>query len=74
VSPRDVFIGVPAARSGREANLFASPFSGSFQFPHSKWQLENLRGPGSLWSVRSGLTWSKQNWECSAFVSVNWVA
>jgi len=33
VSPRDVFIGEPAANSGREAVFFASAFPGSLQFP-----------------------------------------
>jgi len=30
---RDVFIGGPAARSGREAYLFASTFSGNLPYP-----------------------------------------
>ena len=33
VSSRDVFIGGPAARSGREAYLFASIFSGNLPYP-----------------------------------------
>jgi len=33
VSPRDVFIGEPAASSGREADFFASALSGIIPYP-----------------------------------------
>jgi hypothetical protein len=33
VSPRDVFIGEPAANCGREADFFASVLSGDLPFP-----------------------------------------
>jgi len=36
VSPRDVFIGEPAANSGREGNFVASTLSGDLQFPQTQ--------------------------------------
>jgi len=36
VSPRDVFIGEPAANSGREGNFVASTLSGNLQFPQTQ--------------------------------------